>query len=74
MANISFTIQKEAFYKFDGETEIVLSNLLNEIQDKSLQMILRRFIFNNEVLMDVLLDERPELKIKPDKLNKLKGK
>lgn len=67
-------IKKFENFKFDGENEIVLSNLLNEIQDKSLQMILRRFIFNNEDLMDVLLDERPELKIKPDKLNKLKGK
>ena len=67
-------IKKFENFKFDGENEIVLSNLLNEIQDKSLQMILRRFIFNNEDLMDVLLDERPELKIKSDKLNKLKGK
>jgi len=51
---------------------MVMSNLLNEIQDKSLEMILRRFIFNNEDLVRVVSEERPELN--NDKFNKMRGK
>jgi len=39
-----------------------LSKLLNEIEDKSLQMILRRVIFKGENVLDVLPEERPEVK------------
>jgi hypothetical protein len=67
-------IKKFETFNMDGESEIILSNLLNEIQDKSLQMILRRVIFNDEKIMDVLIDERPELKINTQKLDKLRGK
>jgi hypothetical protein len=65
-------IKKFENFKFDGEKEILLSNLLNEIQDKSLQMILRRFIFNNEDLKKVVSEERPELN--NDEFNKLRGR
>ncbi len=45
-------------------TAPVLSNLLGEIKDKSLQMILRRVIFKGENVFDVLIEERPETKMK----------
>lgn len=48
--------------KFDGKSEVVLSNLLSEIQDKSLEMILRRVIFSGENVIDVVKQERPETK------------
>ena len=59
-------------FKINGRDEILLSNLLNEIQDKSLQTILRRYIFNGEDLTKVVSEERPELN--NDKFNKLRGK
>jgi len=65
-------IKKFEIFKYNSKDEILLSNLLNEIQDKSLQMILRRFIFNNEDLTKVVSEERPELN--NDEFNKLKGK
>ncbi len=61
-------------FKYDGNREVILSNLLDEIRDKSLQMILRRIIFKGEDVMNALIKERPELKKNPIKLNKLMGK
>jgi hypothetical protein len=60
-------------FNMDGESEIILSNLLDEIEDRSLQIILRRVIFNGDKIQDVLIEERPELKTNPKKLNKLKN-
>lgn len=40
----------------------VLSQLLNEVSDKSLQNILRKVIFSNENVIDTLLEQRPDLK------------
>lgn len=39
----------------------VVSELLHEVDDKSLQNIFRKIIFSDENPSDVLLHERPEL-------------
>lgn len=41
---------------------VALSRLLNEIPDKSLERILRRVIFRGENVLNVLPEERPEVK------------
>jgi hypothetical protein len=46
----------------NDKDKVILSNLLYEIGDKSLQMILRRAIFNGEDITKVIAEERPETK------------
>jgi len=43
----------------DQSERIVMSKLLNEIGDRSLQNILRRNILGGENLTDVIAEERP---------------
>lgn len=52
------TLKKEPVKKVSEAG--TLSMLLNEIEDKSLQMILRRVIFKGENVLVVLAEERPE--------------
>ncbi len=40
---------------------VILSKLLSEIKDRSLQNILRRVIFKGDDVRDVIKEERPEL-------------
>ena len=52
--------------------KIVLSNLLKEVKDKSLQNTLRKVLFDNESVIDAITMERPEMNNKD--LLRLKGK
>ena len=47
-----------------NEESIIMSKLLHEIKDKSLQMILRRAIFAEEDLKKVMKEERPDLTVR----------
>lgn len=49
----------EQFKNQKKDELVVLSNLLKEIKDKSLQMIIRRVIFSDENIKDVVMEERP---------------
>jgi hypothetical protein len=53
--------------------KIVMSNLLKEIENKDLQMILRRVMFSGENVTEAILQERPDLTIKDvkDKYEKI---
>lgn len=44
-----------------SKEKIVLSNLLKEVEDKSLQNTLRRVIFGGEGVIEALTIERPEM-------------
>jgi hypothetical protein len=46
------------------EEKVVLSHLLSEVEDKSLENILRKVIFSGENVIDMLMIERPETKLK----------
>lgn len=43
------------------EEKVVLSHLLSEVKDKSLENILRKVIFSGENAIKVLKIERPEI-------------
>jgi hypothetical protein len=46
------------------EEKVVLSHLLSEVKDKSLENILRKVIFSGENVIEMLMIERPETKLK----------
>lgn len=52
------------------EEKLVLSQLLKEVKDKSLENILRKVIFSGENVIETLMQERPETKLKGFKEHK----